>query len=535
MSSTGRSIGQSHKTSRPVAERTGAPPADPTLESQDAEPINILVVDDEPKNLTVLQSVLDHPDYRLVRAESADQALLALIAEQYALIILDVRMPGMSGFELAQMIKERKKTALVPIIFLTAYYGEDQHILEGYGAGAVDYLHKPVNPAILRSKVAVFAELHRKTRQAVRSSQALLAEVTERRRADERLRELNETLENRVAARAGELLESRARLRHAADLAKLTYFDLDYSADRIQTADNFRSIMGFAMPDRDGENSAAVGRKTLQDHVAPADRERFVAETENPEGGVLRKIEYRVIGEDGKERWIESEWHVEMGPGGEPLRAFAANLDITERKRSEEQRKILLAEINHRSKNLLAVVQAIVNQSARYADPETFAANLSHRLQGLSASQDLLIENDWHGIEMSELILAQISHFKDLVGTRIAFKGPAARLTAAGAQAIGMALHELATNAAKHGSLTGEKGQVDIVWRVSDDKDPIFSIRWSEEGGPPVSAPSRMGFGYLVIGRIAESAVGGKVDLDFLDTGLTWQLSALAAHALVTG
>ena len=85
--------------------------------------------------------------------------LLALIAEQYALIILDVRMPGMTGFELAQMIKERKKTARVPIIFLTAYYSEDQHVLEGYGVGAVDYLHKPVNPAILRSKVAVFAEL----------------------------------------------------------------------------------------------------------------------------------------------------------------------------------------------------------------------------------------------------------------------------------------------------------------------------------------------------------------------------------------
>src|SRR3984957_19465075 len=89
--------------------------------------INILIVDDEPKNFTVLQSVLDEPDYRLVRADSADQALLALIGEQFALLILDVRMPGMTGFELAQMIKERKKTAQVPIIFLTAYYNEDQH------------------------------------------------------------------------------------------------------------------------------------------------------------------------------------------------------------------------------------------------------------------------------------------------------------------------------------------------------------------------------------------------------------------------
>src|SRR3954468_706591 len=102
-------------------------------------PINILIVDDEPKNLTVLETVLDDPAYRLFRAESADQALLALVAEEFALLILDIRMPGMNGFELAQLIKERKKTALVPIIFLTAYYNEDKQILEGYDTGAVDY------------------------------------------------------------------------------------------------------------------------------------------------------------------------------------------------------------------------------------------------------------------------------------------------------------------------------------------------------------------------------------------------------------
>src|SRR5207344_3210648 len=102
------------------------------------DPINILIVDDEPGNLLVLETVLDDPGYRLVRAHSADQALLALVEQEFALLILDIRLPGMSGLELAQMIKQRKKTAGVPIIFLTAYYDSDQNVLEGYGTGAVD-------------------------------------------------------------------------------------------------------------------------------------------------------------------------------------------------------------------------------------------------------------------------------------------------------------------------------------------------------------------------------------------------------------
>ncbi|MFZ2653017.1 MAG: histidine kinase dimerization/phosphoacceptor domain -containing protein [Burkholderiaceae bacterium] len=163
--------------------------------------INILIVDDEPKNLTVLATVLDDPGYRLVQATSAEQALLALVEEQFALLILDIRMPGMSGLELAQAIKARKKTAQVPIIFLTAYGRDERHVLQGYGSGAVDYLHKPVDPAVLRSKVAVFAELYRKHREGAAANRALLGEIAQRRRAEGQLCELNRTLEQRVAER----------------------------------------------------------------------------------------------------------------------------------------------------------------------------------------------------------------------------------------------------------------------------------------------------------------------------------------------
>ena len=177
-----------------------------------ADPINILIVDDEPANLLVLETVLDDPGYQLVRAQTADQALLALVEAEFALLILDIRMPGMTGFELAQIIKERKKTAGVPIIFLTAYYDKDQHMLEGYETGAVDFLNKPVNPAVLRSKVSVFADLHRKNRAITLANSTLLAEVAERRRAEDQLRDLNETLERRVSERTKALHEADRKL-----------------------------------------------------------------------------------------------------------------------------------------------------------------------------------------------------------------------------------------------------------------------------------------------------------------------------------
>jgi PAS domain S-box-containing protein len=139
--------------------------------------VNILIVDDEPKNLTVLEAILDDPNYQLVRAESAERALLALLFDDFALLILDIRMPGITGLELAKMIRGRKKTANVPIIFLSAYYDDDQQIIEGYQTGAVDYVAKPVNAAILRSKVGIFAQLYRKQRSLEKANRTLAAVV----------------------------------------------------------------------------------------------------------------------------------------------------------------------------------------------------------------------------------------------------------------------------------------------------------------------------------------------------------------------
>ena len=207
--------------------------------------------------------------------------------------------------------------------------------------------------------------------------------------------------------------------------------------------------------------------------------------------------------------------------------------DITERKRFEKHNKLLLAEVNHRAMNLLAVVQAVVLQTAR-GDPASFVTRLSERIHGLAASQDLLVKNEWLGVEVADLVTAQLAHFKDLIGTRVLLDGPPARLKPAAAQGIGMALHELATNAAKYGALSNGKGRVRITWQVAA-RNTEFFMSWLEEGGPNVVPPTRKGFGQTVIGRLVEAAVEGTAKIEYPESGFSWSLSAPFADTLERG
>ena len=151
-------------------------------------PVSILLVDDDANNLLALESILEAPDHRLVKAQTADQALLALMQDDYAAIVLDVQMPDLSGIDLARLIKQRKKTQHIPLLFLTAHYRDNEHAVLGYDVGAVDYLTKPVHPSVLRSKVSVFIELFRKTRALAETNRYLEAEVQERKTAESHLR-----------------------------------------------------------------------------------------------------------------------------------------------------------------------------------------------------------------------------------------------------------------------------------------------------------------------------------------------------------
>lgn len=251
-----------------------------------------------------------------------------------------------------------------------------------------------------------------------------------------------------------------------------------------------------------------------------------------------RDSEFRIIRADGEQRWLKVRGVIfpdeASASGMEGRQRFlGVNFDITDRKRAEANAQVLMAEVNHRARNMLAVVQAVAQQSAKLGDPQTFAARLSDRINGLAANQDLLVKNLWHGVELTELVLAQLAHFKDMIGLRIHIEGPELILTAAASQTVGMALHELSTNAAKYGSLSTPAGEVRVEWHTSAGLDPVFSMSWAESNGPPVQPPTRTGFGQTVIKRLVEISLGGTVEIDYAAEGLSWRLRTLGSNVLV--
>jgi NO-binding membrane sensor protein with MHYT domain/two-component sensor histidine kinase len=195
---------------------------------------------------------------------------------------------------------------------------------------------------------------------------------------------------------------------------------------------------------------------------------------------------------------------------------------------AEEQLRLVMREMGHRGKNMLSLVQAIARQTIT-SGPEHFVERFTDRIQALAANQDLLVRTRWQGVDVDDLVRAQLAHFSDLMGYRISLNGPKLRLNGAAAQAIGMALHELATNAGKYGALSTNAGRVDIAWRVDS---AIFKMTWTERQGPTVTSPDRRGFGSTVVEAMAKRAVNGAVQLEFDPAGTVWHLSCPAANAL---
>lgn len=270
-----------------------------------------------------------------------------------------------------------------------------------------------------------------------------------------------------------------------------------------------------------------IGMNT-RDLTSGEDRDRIGSNMQRYDDGCVHISEWRFKRKDGT--LFIGELAGRKLPNGNLQSVFR---DITERKRHEMQIQLLNREVNHRAKNILAVVQAVARQTAA-SNPNEFVERFGQRIEALAASQDLLVKNKWIGVKLAELVRSQLDHFSDLIGTRIVLKGPEAVISAAAAQTLGMAIHELSANASKYGALSNSEGRVSVKWEIKQPagQRALFEMVWREKDGPPVKKPSKTGFGSTVISEMAQMTLDAEVDLDFPASGFCWRLKCAAADIL---
>ena len=196
--------------------------------------------------------------------------------------------------------------------------------------------------------------------------------------------------------------------------------------------------------------------------------------------------------------------------------------DISERKRSEAQISVLAREAEHRAKNLLATVKAVVHLS-QAGTPDGLKEAIEGRIKALANVHSLFVQSRWRGAELGNLVKQELSPYSHEGEERTRIDGPTVMLKPDVAQAIAVALHELATNAAKYGALSGAKGEVHVKWSCAAD-DRVM-LRWTEAAGPPVNPPTHKGFGTDVIGAMIRAHVGGDMRLDWRTEGLVCEIA----------
>jgi PAS domain S-box-containing protein len=329
--------------------------------------------------------------------------------------------------------------------------------------------------------------------------------------------------ENAAAA----LRASEERFKLAINASHALIYDVDIARNGKVATFGLENVTGYY--DEEGRLTSAwwhslIHANDLPSHLATLER--------HTRSGGRFASEYRIHHADGHWIWVQDDGEIFLGPNG-PTRMAGTIADITERKQREEQIRLLMREVNHRSKNMLAVIQVIARQTAA-SDSKDFVKRFGERVQSLAITQDILVKNDWLGVDLEELVNAQLMQFKGLAGTRIVIKGKPLRLAAASAQNLGLAVHELAANASKYGALSVDEGRVVITWRIKKSKgvEDSFTISWTERDGPPAQLPERRGFGSVVLGSMIRMGLSAETNLTYAKRGFEWQLACPAEKVL---
>ncbi|MDR7037277.1 MULTISPECIES: HWE histidine kinase domain-containing protein [Methylobacterium] len=337
-----------------------------------------------------------------------------------------------------------------------------------------------------------------------------------------RLQRDRDALEQEVERRASDLRHSEDRLRFMLKAGRFGTWTLDLADRRLVASDMCKRNFG-----RSGRDPFTY--EDLTAAIVPEDRARMEAAVASSiEEQADYDIEYRIRTPQGEIRWLQIRGQTYYHADGSPLSMAGVSIDITERKRGEEHRALLADELNHRVKNSMATMQSIAHQTLRNASSLDEARDtLDARLQSLSAAHDVLTRESWEGATLAEIVDSALKPFQSGGGRRFHAGGPDLRLPPRLALAFVMALHELATNAVKYGALSNDTGRVILNWDVVDGSKPDrLWLRWEELGGPPVTPPSRTGFGSRLIERALAAELGGTAEIDYRPRGVVFTVEA---------
>lgn len=315
--------------------------------------------------------------------------------------------------------------------------------------------------------------------------------------------------------------ERKIQLSLAEKAAGVGIYAYDVGSDMMQITEGYAALHGLP------EGTTESRRSEWRDRAHPDDRSCI----EDLRAQAFRErreeygIEYRVVRPGGEVRWIESRSFITYNDDNEPQRVIGLNIDVTERRRAEDHQRLLLAELDHRVKNVLATVAAVAASTLENSSSMPhFVAALDARIRALASTHELLSNRQWQGLPLDELLKRQLAPYATHNNAHV--KGPYVLLRAGAGQALSMVLHELVTNAAKHGALSTSVGRISVQWRLADiaTDDGRLIVDWREMDGPAVKAPGKSGYGKSVIAELIPYELGGKVDFKFTRSGVRCRL-----------
>jgi two-component sensor histidine kinase/DNA-binding response OmpR family regulator len=470
--------------------------------------VNVLLVDDQPGKLLSYEVMLGELGENLIKTSSAKEALEVLLKTDVAVILIDVCMPELDGFELARMIRDHPRFQSTAIIFISAIHISEADSLRGYDAGAVDYVPVPVVPEVLRAKVKVFAELYRKTHLLEALNRELESRVAERTSA--------------LEASAARLIESEQGLSLALAAGNMGSWEYDLEDGSWIVDEGQYRIFGI---DPEAKHPPRGSVQSLFHHD---DWDRLLDSLKRATiDNRTFQSDLRVLRETGEIRWCLVAVAVTFDAAGNARRVRGVTIDITDRKEAERRQALLAREVDHRARNALAIVQAIV-RLARASTVSEYVAGLEGRLRALALSHELLSQSRWQGADISRLVAEEFAPYQSGATRRARGEGPSIILPTDKAQSIALLIHELATNAAKYGALSSESGRVELQWSLSKGR---LHLIWTESGGPAVSEPKAKGFGTKIIDATLNLRQGDGANFEWRPEGLRCTIAiSVSAH-----